>query len=291
MKIQSLSVVVPNRECANKCPFCVSRMVKSDIYPNRMDINDPHYDISVNEYLKRLKYVANLGCNTAVLTGTSEPQQNKQFLATFALLHRQLGSPFANIEMQTTGLFLNGNRDYVRFLRNFVGVNTVALSVNSLVDSENNRILGHGLKDRNVRLVELCGLLKEYDFNIRMCYNLSSEFDGWGFKDDIMYHAKECRADQITLRKLHSSDETTPQGKWIAGHRMQPANKLDEINELPLLGFTEYGAPMRNYEGISVVYDDDCMGKKPTTEVMKYLILRPNCKLYSSWDTPASLVC
>ena len=107
MKIQSLSVVVPNRMCLNNCPFCVSRMVNSDIYPNKMDINDPHYDINVREYLKRLKYVANLGCNTVMLTGTSEPQQNKQFLATFALLHQQLGSPFTNIEMQTTGLLLN----------------------------------------------------------------------------------------------------------------------------------------------------------------------------------------
>ena len=126
MKIQSLSVVVPNKMCINNCPFCVSRMVNSNVYLNKMDLNDPHYDISVREYLKRLKYVANLGCNTVMLTGTSEPQQNKQFLATFALLHQQLGSPFSNIEMQTTGLMLNGNNNYLRFLRNFVGVNTIA---------------------------------------------------------------------------------------------------------------------------------------------------------------------
>ena len=42
MQIQSLSVVVPNKGCVNKCPFCVSRMVNSDTYLNLMDINDPH---------------------------------------------------------------------------------------------------------------------------------------------------------------------------------------------------------------------------------------------------------
>ena len=47
MQIQSLSVVVPNKGCMNKCPFCVSRMVDSDQYENRMDINHPHYDINV----------------------------------------------------------------------------------------------------------------------------------------------------------------------------------------------------------------------------------------------------
>ena len=34
----------------------------------------------------------------------------------------------------------------------------------------------------------------------------------------------------------------------------------------------------------------DCMGKNPESDVKKYLILRPNSKLYSQWDTAASLV-
>jgi len=291
MKVQSLSVVVPNKECANKCPFCVSRMVNSNIYPNKMDINDQHYDINVREYLKRLKYVSNLGCNTVMLTGTSEPQQNKQFLATFALLHQQLGSPFTNIEMQTTGLFLNGNIDYIRFLRNFVGINTIALSVNSINDNDNNDILGHKLKNQYVHLGNLCNELKEYDFNIRICYNLNRYFDKYSL-DEIMHFAKDVyHADQVTFRKLYTSDDTTPQGKWITENKMETDYKLAAISAKPFLGYTDYGMPMRNYDGMCVVYDDDCMGKKPTHDVMKYLILRPNCKLYSSWDTPASLVC
>lgn len=291
MKIQSLSIVVPNKECANKCPFCVSRMVNSNIYPNNMDINDPHYDINVTEYLKRLKHVASLGCNTVMLTGTSEPQQNKQFLATFALLHRQLGQPFTNIEMQTTGLFLTRNRDYLRFLRNFVSVNTIALSVNSIDNAVNNQILGHGLKGKDIDLTDLCDLLKKYDFNIRICYNLNNDFDKHSL-EEVMYFAKcKCHASQVTLRKLYTSSKTTSQGKWIAEHQLQNATMFAPISSLPLLGYTEYGMPMRNYDGMCIVYDDDCMGKKPITETLKYLILRPNCKLYSSWDTPASLVC
>ena len=86
MNIQSFSVVVPNKKCINNCPFCVSRMVKSDSYPNLMDISNPHYDINVEEYLKRMRFVADNGCQTMILTGTSEPQQNRQFLATLALL-------------------------------------------------------------------------------------------------------------------------------------------------------------------------------------------------------------
>ena len=171
MKIQSLSVVVPNKGCINKCPFCVSRMVNSNTYENRMDINHPHYDINVKEYLKRLRFVADNGCQTIILTGTSEPQQNKQFLATFALLHQTIGSPFTNIEMQTTGFGLDEDKDYLRFLRNFVGVNTIALSINSPNEVMNCEILGHPCTEHPVtgkiipklRLGRLCDNLKDYE--------------------------------------------------------------------------------------------------------------------------------
>lgn len=47
-------------------------------------------------------------------------------------------------------------------------------------------------------------------------------------------------------------------------------------------------------DGMAVVVDDDCMakGKLPDAEkdAYKYLILQPDCKLYSQWDDPASLI-
>lgn len=290
MKIQSLSIVVPNKQCVNSCPFCVSRMVNSNTYPNKMDINDPHYDINVKQYLKCLKYVSSLGCNTAMLTGTSEPQQNKQFLNTFALLHELVGKPFANIEMQTTGMFLTGNRDYIRFLRNFVGVNTIALSINSIDDDVNNEVLGHSNDNYKVNLRELCALLKEYDFNLRFCYNLSGKMT-CSIRDTIDF-AKENGANQITYRKLYASDEDTPQSKWIVENPIQ--SQFGWINNCleryPSIGHTIYGAIIKDVEGMSVIYDTDCMGKDQVGAAMKYLILRPNCKLYSSWESPASLV-
>lgn len=297
MKVQSLSIVVPNKECMNKCPFCVARMVNSNIYENKMSINDPHYDINVREYLKRLKFVADSGCQTIILTGTSEPQQNKQFLATFALLHQMIGSPFTNIEMQTTGMLLDGNRDYIRFLRNFVGVNTVALSVNSLNEEVNNEILGHNPKaDNALNVKRLTSLLKEYDFNVRICCNLTSEFNQGDipYDEDFYGYLKEAyHADQVTFRKMYASDKDTPQGEWLAAHEF-PKKEADGLSSslkwFPVISKTPYGANIRDVQGMSVIYDEDCMGKNPDSDVKKFLILRPNCKLYSQWDTKASLV-
>ena len=295
LNIQSLSIVVPNEKCINKCPFCVSRMTGSNAYENRMSLNHPHYDINVREYLKRLKYVADNGCQTIMLTGTSEPQQNKQFLATFALLHQQIGSPFHNIEMQTTGMLLEDNRDYLRFLRNFVGVNTVALSLNSLSDEMNNAVLGCEIPGKHLTIRHLCAQLKEYDFNIRICCNLTSKFN----LDDNLpsaffrYFREELHADQVTFRKMYASEKDTPQGKWLTENPFPEQQSLEletYLASFPVIGQTMYGAEIWDIEGMSVVYDCDCMGKEPKGDTLKYLILRPNCKLYSQWDSKASLV-
>lgn len=296
MQIQSLSVVVPNKRCVNNCPFCVSRMLNnSNEYPNLMDINHPRYDINVREYLKRLRFVADNGCQTLILTGTSEPQQNKQFLATFALLHQQIGSPFTNIEMQTTGMGLHNNRDYIRFLRNFVGVNTVALSINSMGDKQNLELLGHTENSLKPSLViaELCALLKEYDFNIRCCINLTDAFNNETLSSICKWAVEVAQANQITFRWLYASDEDTPQSKWIKEHKASLAffQAMEQINYHGYpISKTEYGAKCHDIMGASVVFDGDCMGKNPKSDVKKFLILRPNCKLYSQWDSTASLV-
>jgi len=42
-------------------------------------------------------------------------------------------------------------------------------------------------------------------------------------------------------------------------------------------------------DGMSTVLDEDCMNTEAKEE-LKYVILRPNCKLYSKWDDTASLI-
>jgi len=294
MNIQSFSIVVPNIGCLNLCPFCVSRM-HYNRYENKMDMSHPHYDINIKEYMKRMRYVADQGCRTLILTGTSEPQQNKAFLNQFALMHQLIGSPFTNIEMQTTGIMLDGDRDYVRFLRNFVGVNTIALSLNALDEDKNCELRGGGAK-RFVAVKKLCDLLKEYDFNIRICLNLSNAYDE-AFKSIDAYAAtfswlkNSLHADQVTLRMLYTSGNGTEQDSWIEDHRFYNESYLRcFLNTSKIVGHTIYGTAIRYINGMSVIYDQDCMAKKVHDDAVKYLILQPDCKLYSQWDDPASLV-
>lgn len=287
MNVQSLSIVVPNNNCINNCKFCVSHMHPEN-YKNQMDDNLPFFDLYLKDYLKRLDFAQRNGCNTVMLTGNSEPQQNRKFLTYFGLFMQLMKHPFDWIEMQTTGALLDNN--YLRFLRNHVGVNIISLSVSSFDQFQNQEIIGCPVQ---INLEELCKNIKKYDFTLRLSLNLSDAFNNYSPEELFSTCYEEFLADQVTLRVLYSNSNNTPQNKWVSQHAMN-SDKIKEINSFiktygTVLGKLPYGVTKYSYNDMSIVLDDDCMGKK-NDDTYKYLILRPDCKLYSSWDDKASLI-
>jgi len=286
--IQSLSIVVPNKNCINNCPFCVSKM-HCDEYKNQMDENLPFYDLYLNDYLKRLEYARDNGTNTVMLTGNSEPQQNRKFLTVFGLMNKLMKNPFKNIEMQTTGILLDKN--YLRFLRNHVGVNTISLSISSFDEYENEFIIT-GKREEKIELHTLCLLIKEYDFNLRLSINLLNTFNDYT-PQYLFTIAKEWMlADQITFRVLYADGET-PQAKYVKENKAKDSLITDigmYVKENgTFLEILPYGAKRYSVHNMSTVIDDDCMNETPKEDI-KYLILQPDCKLYTKWNDKASLV-
>lgn len=293
MNIQSLSVVVPNPSCINRCAFCVSRM-HQDFCKNQIDDNLPFFDLYLKDYLKRLNFARSNGCNTVMLTGNSEPQQNHKFLTYFGLLMQLMSNPFQWIEMQTTGTLLDQN--YLRFIRNHVGVNIISLSLSSFDSFENSSIIGMP-PGHEVDIPFLCSEIKRYDFTLRLSLNLSDAFhQDPPDVQNLFKQAKALGADQVTLRKLYHNGQDTPQARWVAQHAYKD---IDELSNYVLLNGHKittlpFGAVKYSLDGMSVVLDDDCMAKKPelgnAVEQYKYLVLQPDCKLYGSWDDKATLI-
>lgn len=288
MKIQSLSVVVPAVRCINNCKFCVAQM-KEEPYKNQLDANLPFYDLYQRDYLKRLEFARDNGCNTVMLTGNAEPQQSRSFLEKFGTLNNQLDKPFRWIEMQTTGTLIDDG--YLRFLRNHVGVSTISVSLCSFESDENAKICG---MKNPVDLEHFCNEIKRYDFNLRLSLNMTSKFNSIEAKEIFAYCKNELASDQITFRILYVSDDNTPQDRWIMENQASQVC-IDNIckyiteNGKPL-ELLEYGVQKYSVMGMSTVLDEDCMSKADRKEEYKYLILRPNCKIYSKWDDPASLI-
>ena len=287
MKVQSLSVVVPNQKCINDCAFCVSKMHNAD-YPNLMDIDNPLYDLHLKDYMKRLAFARDNGCNTVMLTGTSEPQQNKNFLTMFGLFMQMLDNPFKIIEMQTTGVLLDTN--YLRFLRHHVGVNTISLSLSSL-DSSTNAEYNGSPRKHHVIISSLCRQIKELGFTLRLSLNLTDTYNDLA-PNLIFNECKKLEADQVTFRVLYGKEDA-PEGRWIKKHGCNE-NTITSIqdyirNNGKVLNILEFGAYQYSVDGLSTVLDSDCMSTTAKQE-LKYLILRPDCKLYSRWDDKASLI-
>lgn len=289
MEIQSLSVVVPNKKCVNNCAFCVSKM-HSDNYKNQMDSNLPFYDLYEKDYVKRLEFARDNGCNTIMLTGNSEPQMNRHFLEKFGTMNRSLSKPFRWIEMQTTGVGIDDN--YLRFLRNHVGISTISLSINSF-DDRINQFYNQAPISLYKDLASLCPSIKKYDFNLRLSLNLC---DGFSTNPEIIfnYAKKTLKADQITFRVLYANPTVdTPQNQWIYEHGMKETD-INTIRQYIVengrkLERLPFGAIKYSVDGIGTVLDDDCMSIAQKDSV-KYLILRENCKLYTKWDDEGSLM-
>lgn len=294
MRIQSMSVCVPASKCFNDCAYCCSKMHGGD-YENiwaRLD--------KFSEYARSLKnaleFARDNGCNTVILTGNNEPQQDVNFLKVFALVNQTISKPFRSIEIQTSGAFVDDKM--LSFLKDAVGVTTVAVSTSCIDNKEVNLSMVRSC-DKNLDPVDLFKRIKEKGMNLRVCLNMNDQIvakEG-SIKEKVNTIFKICKevdADQITFRKLWSNDKGTSQYKWV---QENVTSKTDEMMEEmkarirsngKFLGTLEFGASQYDYEGFSLVIDEDSMAQDGSNAAIKYLIFRPDGHVYSKWDSKAS---
>jgi len=284
MNIQSLSIVVPCGDyCMNNCRFCVSHMHHEDYGKTIISAkNIPQ------SYLDRMAFVREEGCNSLILTGTTEPQQNLPFIYELLRLNRTLPKPFYNISIQTTGANMT-EKDITDLAEH--GVTTLALSVSSFDNKEHWDIVQTPKMARKLSLAELIMAAKNVNMNVRLCLNMTSAFNDYT-PENMFQIAQFNRADQVTFRKIYSDGENE-KTDWVRAHEY-PEEKFKAIGDYirengVAIARLPYGFIQYSVHGISTVIDDNCMSKNNIDE-MKYAILRPNGKLYSRWDDTGSLI-
>lgn len=284
MNIQSLSIVVPTGKCWNHCKFCVSHMHHED-YGKSIITND---NCLPESYINRIKFVRDEGCNSMVITGTAEPQQNLPFIYALLKANKNLPKPFYNISLQTTGSGLDENS--ISRLAD-LGLTTLALSINSFDDKTNWDIADTPYSLRKLTLLELIWTAKKYNLNVRACFNLTAYFSMYG-PADFFNWAAEHKVDQVTFRKIYKSGDGE-EAKWVENNEFSERQftwikNFVERGGIPIARLP-YGFIQFSVNGISTVIDDNCMAKNVIDE-NKYAILRPNGHLYSRWDDKGSLI-
>ena len=282
---QSLSIMVPcGGHCMNNCKFCVSRMRNDEDIFGKEIISVTNIPQS---YIDRIKYVRDAGCDNMIITGTTEPQQNMPFINKLLNINWQLSKPFYNIAIQTTGA--NMVEQDIENLSSW-GINTLALSVASFNMERNWDIIQTPKAARKLSIEQLIGAAKANDMNVRVCLNLTDEFNPYSL-EYIFQWANERNVDQLTFRKIYHNGRNTEQDTWIIQHSYNNYSRIGNfiINNGTPIRKLPFGAMLYDCKGIGVVGDEDCMAKNNLNE-MRYAILRPNNHLYSSWDLKGSLI-
>lgn len=287
MNIQSLSIVVPTGKCWNHCAFCVSHMHHEDYGTCILHNNQP----IPRSYLNRIEFVRDEGCNSMILTGTAEPQQNLEFIFKLLDCNKNLRKPFYNITIQTTasGLTPKDIKDLAD-----AGVTTFALSMSSFNELVHWEITNTPTNKQTITFGRLFDEVEKNNMNLRVCFNLTDEF----ISINPYYYfnwAEECGVNQVTFRKIYT-DGNGPEAEWVRKHEF-PQEKFDAIGEYIRNNGTPiarlpYGFIQYSVHGISTVIDSNCMDIKTedNLEEMKYAILRPNGHLYSAWNDTGSLI-
>ena len=298
MAIQSLSICCPvkNHRCINHCETCTARQ-HTNPYEDKFDSTRMDCFEYWQDVIKRMEYAIERGCPTLMLTGSNEPQQNRRWIEELYLAMRSLRTPFKNIEIQSTGARMD--YDYFQFLK-AIGVTTFALSAFNIDDDGVNKFI-IGTPDDSLCVKGICEKVTSLGMNLRLCLNVTdylicehTESNYHEVIESLLDRCAELRASQVTFRKMWSV-EGTPEAEWIKEHCQESdaiikAMTTQVKNRGTLLGKLPYGAERYDYKGFSIVIDTDSMAKDESNQETKYYIIRENGKMYSAWDSPASIV-
>jgi sulfatase maturation enzyme AslB (radical SAM superfamily) len=287
MKVQSLSIVVPGG-CPNRCKFCVARMHKSP-YEDHIERNLRFRRLYQEDYMERLAFARDNGCNTAVLTGDGEPIYNVGFLNDFAQWNARIPSPFRWIEVQTSGVGLDDEK--LRWLRDTVRVSTISLSLSSVFSDNANAEYNGTPEKLKVNIEKLCSEIKRYDFNLRISLNMTDDLHDHDTAE-LFTRLKGLGANMVTFRKLYAVGDTE-QAEWVRAHGasdlMISTIEMHIKHMGKAIGALPTGGIRYSVDGMSVVIDNTCM-TGDDSDIIRYLILRQNCKLYTRWDNPGSIL-
>lgn len=285
MKVQSFSIDVP-ADCPNACEFCVSRMRKYE-YKDRMSAYD---EDAQNDFIKRMEYAQRMGADSVIFTGAGEPLDNRGYIELFYQLDKMASIHCLRREIQSSGAGLK--EDYgAKFLKR-MGIDTFSLSLSSLESGENKQYNRPCSERFAIDIGETCADILENNMNLRLSLNMTDHFHKMS-PEKILQRCSEYGASQVTFRVLYAGDKDTTQKDWIIKHGCNKEH-LDEIKKYVVkfgrkLHKLSFGSTVYAINDMSVVVDEDCMAGKIST-VLKYLILRPDCHLYSHWDEKGSLI-
>lgn len=300
MKPQSLSILVPGG-CPNDCACCCSKLHES------LHTNDKNLDEELfrRDYLDAMRFAKDNDCNDLIFTGENgECLMNKSFMRMVVETNSKLPNPFIKNELQTSGCFLLQDDNLV-WLRNFVRIKVISLSLFNIFNSADNSLYSRPKsKKAVVDIDETCRGIKNHKFTLRLSINMTNLYERQGITpEQIFNRAIELGANQVTFRVLYFIDDPKNEEErkindWIIENKCSDEYMklvreyiLTHGSALEKLSFGAIRYSVNNK--VSVVIDNNCMNKTDEENIkedVKYLILLPSANICTKWDDLGSLI-
>ncbi len=200
MNFNMFSIVVGNSACICKCPFCVS-CENYNTKDNFRHFNERNFKIA-------LSLATKYSGPTACITSYGEPLLfPDEITKTLLLIDKQI--PF--VELQTNGLLFDIEKEeYKEYLEKWyeLGLTHIALSTVHYDRKMNESIYcNKSVVTKNYKypdLKELIEYLHSFGFSVRLvCICFDKFIDSAQKIVDYVEFAKNCKAEQVTIRPLN----------------------------------------------------------------------------------------
>lgn len=288
MKAQNLTISIPTNGCKKNCPYCVSRMT------GYIEHNPFLFLRNIPKVLK----MASLSEVSSILFSSKGEIFDSDFgIESLYNVIARVGGSHLPLEIQSNGSiipYLNNLR-YEKKEVNESILYTIADNIN---------IIAHSI-DSEQDLNKLAVFISAHGnkFVHRATVNVTADIAKMGVRK-VIERIRCIGFRQLTVRKLSipengivSNNSSHATAMWISNNNENPLVKdfLREFEDIVehegrFLRGLPYGT-LYDVEGLSVTYYDRCIQEESeNSEDIRSLIYLEDGHLYTTWNSPASLI-
>lgn len=284
MRIQTLSVVIGNRACDARCPYCISKMTPScgvERRPARAE------SVAWRNFDVACRFALACGVTTVLLTGKGEPTLHPELVTEHL---RRIGRRFPFVELQTNGGRLLRDPRAKRWLDRWrrLGLTTACVSLAHHEAARNAEIFqaGSGWIDPRGLVERLHGHGLTVRLTVMMVRGL---IDSPSAVESLLAFCRSASVEQLTIRPIErpaGADSAT--AAWVDRRRPTPA-QLAAVRRL----LERTGARLLELAHGAVVYDvggqniclSTCLTRAPKEpERLRQVIFYPDGRLRYDWQ-------
>lgn len=297
MRIQTMSIVVGEKVCNAKCPFCISDCTPEMGLVPSIDINWRNFDIAC-----QLAEIS--GVTTCLLTGKGEPTLYHNSITTYLEKLQKYKIPFKELQtngimiykglktlkckQQNDGKWITTDVDALKYWYD-LGLTTICLSMVSQDSDINKKIYQPNLNNGFMSVPFVVGEIKDRGLMVRLsCMLLNNYIDSPSKLENLIVFCKEMGVRQLTIRPITSpSNINNEKTKWIIEHTLS-RNQIDNIqnylktNGTPILELA-HGATVYDVGGQNVCWST-CLTTNKNAEDIRQIIYFPDGTISHSWQ-------